>query len=156
MITRCLREVNARDYPAEVIDGLAAQYAPARVRALAAARAMLVAEVDGAIAGTVSRDGSRVFTLFIDPAHSGQGLGRQLMDRVEQDAAAAGFAVMETAASITAHGFYARRGYAGVRESRTEFGLTFVMRKTRPAGAPLRQAGAARGGVSGGSGSVDC
>lgn len=36
---------------------------------------------------------------------------------------------METGASITAHGFYLRLGYTDVRESRTEFGLNYVLRK---------------------------
>jgi ribosomal protein S18 acetylase RimI-like enzyme len=130
LIVRCLREVSARDYPADVINRLCQHYSAATIGALATERDLHVAEVDGTIAGTVSRDGHQVFTLFIDPGHGGRGLGRQLMDRVEADAAAAGFGTMETAASITAHGFYRKRGYTDIRESRTEFGLTFIMRKT--------------------------
>ena len=129
LIVRCLREVSAQDYPADVIDRLCRHYSAATIRTLAIDRDMHVAEVDGTVAGTVSRDGFRVFTMFIDPGHAGRGLGRQLMDRVEADAVAAGFGVMKTAASITAHEFYRKRGYTDVRESRTEFGLTFIMRK---------------------------
>ncbi len=130
LIVRCLREVSARDYPADVIDRLCRHYSAATIRTLAAQRDMQVAEVDGTVAGTVSRDGYRVFTMFIDPGQAGRGLGRQLMDQAEADAAAAGFGTMETAASITAHEFYRKRGYTDVRESRAEFGLTFIMRKT--------------------------
>jgi GNAT superfamily N-acetyltransferase len=129
LIVRSLREVSAQDYPADVIDRLCRHYSAATICTLATERDMHLAEVDGTVAGTVSRDGHRVFTLFVDPGHAGLGLGRQLMDRVEADAAAAGFGTMETAASITAHEFYRQRGYTDIRESQTEFGLTLVMRK---------------------------
>jgi len=51
------------------------------------------------------------------------------MSHIEARAAAEGHDHVETGASITAHDFYRRLGYADVRESRTEFGLNYILRK---------------------------
>jgi hypothetical protein len=49
---------------------------------------------------------------------------------------------METGASITAHQFYRKLGYADVRESESAFGLNYIVRKPlRPAGMPAAPAG---------------
>ncbi|BCY12163.1 GNAT family N-acetyltransferase [Actinoplanes sp. L3-i22] len=129
LIGRCLREVNSRDYPAELIERMCAHFDPPRIRELAGQREMFVAVDDGVLA-TVSRDGNKVYTMFVDPAAHGRGLGRLLMGHIEGLAAADGFDHMETGASITGHGFYHRLGYADVRVSETEdFGLNYILRK---------------------------
>jgi GNAT superfamily N-acetyltransferase len=56
----------------------------------------------------VSRDGNRVFTMFVRPQVIGRGVGRHLMHHIEALAAGEGYGYMETGASITAHGFYHR------------------------------------------------
>jgi GNAT superfamily N-acetyltransferase len=129
IITRCLREVNSRDYSAEIIERMCAHYTPARMVELAREREMFVAEEDGRVAGTVSRDGNKVFTMFVDPGTIGRGVGRRLMGHIEGLAAASGFDHMETGASITAHGFYQRLGYVDVRTGETDFGLNYILRK---------------------------
>lgn len=45
---------------------------------------------------------------------------------------------METGASITGHGFYLRLGYVDVRESETDFGFNWIMRKPLPAATDAR------------------
>jgi GNAT superfamily N-acetyltransferase len=129
LIGRCLREVNSRDYPAEVIERMCAHFDPPRIRELAVRRQMFVA-VDGDVLGTVSRDGNEVYTMFVDPIAHGRGVGRSLMGHIEGLAAADGFDHMETGASITGHGFYHRLGYADVRVSETDFGLNYILRKS--------------------------
>ncbi|WP_426503507.1 GNAT family N-acetyltransferase [Dactylosporangium sp. McL0621] len=124
LIARCLREVNSRDYPPELIERMCAHFTAARVAELAAAREMWVCEH-----GTVSRDGNKVYTMFVDPDAAGRGVGRALMAHIEARAAAEGHAFMETGASITGHGFYHRLGYTDVRTSETEFGLNYILRK---------------------------
>ena len=136
LVRRCLVEVNSRDYPADVIAGLCASYTAAQFAGLARRRHIYIAECGGAMAGTVSRDRNTVFTMFVDPRRAGQGIGRQLMRYAEEQAAGEGHDHMETAASITAHGFYLALGYTDLRESETGFGLTYLMRKPLP--KPLR------------------
>ncbi|KUL26179.1 GNAT family N-acetyltransferase [Actinoplanes awajinensis] len=149
LITRCLREVNSRDYPAELIDRMCAHFNPLRMLELSQQRQIFVAQQatptpsapaapssgDGllgagaGLVGTVSRDGNKVFTMFVHPRAHGQGVGRQLMTHIENLAAADGFDHMETGASITGHGFYQRIGYTDVRVSDTDFGINYILRK---------------------------
>lgn len=129
IIVRCLREVNSRDYPAEIIARMCAHFSDARIERLSRDRQMFVAAQDHAVVGTVSRDGNKVFTMFVEPAMIGRGVGRRLMRHVEALAADEGYDYMETGASITAHEFYLRLGYADVRTSETEFGFNYILRK---------------------------
>jgi GNAT superfamily N-acetyltransferase len=107
---------------------MCAHFTAERIGQLADERQMFVAEWDG-IAGTVSRDGNKVFTMFVHPRVIGQGIGRLLMHHIEALAASEGYDFMETGASITGHGFYQRLGYVDVRTSETEFGLNNILRK---------------------------
>jgi GNAT superfamily N-acetyltransferase len=129
MIVQCLREVNSQDYPEEIIERMCAHFSPQRMSQLAEERQMFVAVDGGTVVGTVSRDGNKVFTMFIQPRMIGRGVGRRLMRHIETLAADEGYEYMETGASITAHGFYERLGYVDVRTSDTEFGFNYILRK---------------------------
>ncbi|MFI7212296.1 GNAT family N-acetyltransferase [Micromonospora maritima] len=129
LVVRCLREVNSRDYPAELIDRMCDHFSPDRFRRLGRERRVYVAERDGRVVGTVSRDGNKVYTMFVDPDAHGGGIGRRLMRHVENLARAEGHEFMETGASITGHGFYQRIGYQDVRVSDTEFGINHILRR---------------------------
>jgi GNAT superfamily N-acetyltransferase len=131
LIARCLREVNSRDYPADIIDRMCAHFDAARVAELAAQRQMFVAEADGVV-GTISRDGNKVHTMFVQPDAAGRGIGRLLLRHIEALAAADGHDFMETSSSITAHGFYQRLGYVDVRSTETAFGLNLILRRPLP------------------------
>jgi putative acetyltransferase len=134
LVGRCLREVNSRDYPAELIERMCRHFTPDRFRQLSIARRIYVAERDGQVVGTVSRDGNKVYTMFVDPDRIGGGIGRRLMRHIEDLARDEGHEFMETGASITGHGFYQRIGYQDVRVSDTEFGINYILRRTlRPA-----------------------
>ncbi|SLM01703.1 GCN5 family acetyltransferase [Actinoplanes sp. SE50/110] len=169
LIARCLREVNSRDYPPDLIDRMCAHFTPERMIELSGIREIFVATstaraaeplsespprpdsrpapephappasesvfrpaaepASGTVLGTVSRDGNKVFTMFVDPRAHGQGIGRKLMTHIEGLAEADGFDHMETGASISAHDFYRRLGYSDVRVSETDFGLNYILRK---------------------------
>ncbi|MEV5012649.1 MULTISPECIES: GNAT family N-acetyltransferase [unclassified Streptomyces] len=131
IVQRCLRDVNSRDYPQHIIDTMCAHFTAERFIELSASRLIYVAEGDGVV-GTVSREGNKVYTMFVDPDFAAQGIGRQLMQQVEVSAVRDGYDHMETGASITAHGFYLRLGYTDVRTSETEFGLNYILRKALP------------------------
>ncbi|WP_262403599.1 GNAT family N-acetyltransferase [Actinomadura sp. CNU-125] len=127
LVRRCLREVNGRDYPVDAIDRMSAHFTPERFVELSRIRRVYVAD-GGRPVGTVSRDGNRVYTLFVDPDFAGQGIGRRLLRHIEDLAAREGHAYMETGASITAHSFYLRLGYGDVHEDDAEP----VLRKPLP------------------------
>jgi GNAT superfamily N-acetyltransferase len=129
VIVRCLHEVNSRDYSEEIIARMSAYFSAERIEQLAGERQTFVAVDEGTVLGTVSRDGNKVFTMFVQPRMIGHGVGRRLMQHIEALAADEGQDYMETGASITAHEFYHRLGYVDVRVSETEFGLNYILRK---------------------------
>jgi GNAT superfamily N-acetyltransferase len=134
IVHRCLREVNSRDYPADIIDRMCAHFTAERFIELSRYRLAYVAVDHGIgederVVGTVSRDGNRVYSMFVDPVLAGRGIGRRLMQHIETLAADDGFDHMETGASLTAHGFYLKLGYTDVRETETEFGFNHILRK---------------------------
>lgn len=88
---------------------------------------LLVAEVDGAVAGVAAlhaitlleHDGrlGRLVALVVDEAYRGHGVGRVLVDRVEQEARRFGCRDLEITSSrhrADAHRFYLGLGYEDV------------------------------------------
>lgn len=138
IVQRCLREVNSRDYPAQIIDKMCAHFTPERFIELSGSRLIYVAMAETAgVVGTVSREGNKVFTLFVDPDLAGRRIGSHLMNHIEALAARDGYEYVETGASISAHRFYHKLGYSDVRESETGFGLNYILRKPLPARGPV-------------------
>ena len=94
----------------------------------------LVAEVDGCIAGfaDMAEDGY-LDRLYVSADHQRMGMASALCDALEAACAAP---VLTTHASLTAKGFFLRRGYEMVRAQQVErrgvLLTNFVMRKTRP------------------------
>jgi GNAT superfamily N-acetyltransferase len=100
IVQRCLREVNSRDYPAEIIDKMCAHFTAERFIELSGSRRIYVAE-DDRVVGTVSRAGNKVYTMFVDPDLTDRGIGRQLMQHIEALAARDGYDHMEAGASTS-------------------------------------------------------
>ncbi len=117
--TRCVREVCSSHYPPEVIARWSAAPAPAGYRALVAAGGDLVAEdAAGRVLGFGIADlaGAEIDALFVDPALRGGGLGRRLLQALEQRLDAC--PRIHVAAALNAVPFYRAQGYAVVREGR--------------------------------------
>jgi GNAT superfamily N-acetyltransferase len=133
LIRKALREVNSADYPPEVITSLCDHFAPETLRELALRRDVLVAEVDGAVVGTVSIEEGVVYTVFVRPQYHGRGIGTRLMKEIEGLAMTLGYSVIRTPASVSAVGFYAKLGYQEVERIETEdSGLNIIMEKRLP------------------------
>lgn len=116
LVVQTLRLSNARDYPPEVIDRVAANFDAAGVRELMATREVFVA-LDGArVVATASLAGDVLRSVFVLPEMQGRGLGKALMKHVEGVARAAGVQQLRVPASLTAVPFYSALGYAVVRE----------------------------------------
>jgi GNAT superfamily N-acetyltransferase len=107
-----LRETNARDYPASVIDRLILTL-PERIASKLEEWLAYVALVDGQVVGTASLNGQTVSSVFVHPDYQRRGIGTKLMDAVEQAAQSNSLGVQT---SITAQPFYAKRGFAVIRE----------------------------------------
>jgi len=129
VIVAALRTSNARDYPASVIERVERNFSPAAISALMEKRRVFVALIDRQIVGTASLDGRAVRSVFVAPDLQGKGIGRQLMQGIEQTARQTGLTSLAVPASVTAESFYATLGYVAVREVLEGEERTVVMEK---------------------------
>lgn len=116
VIVEALRTSNSQDYSPAVIACVERSFSPGAVLELMARRQVVVAQLGEQVVGTASLDGEVVRTVFVAPGQQGVGIGRALMQRVEALAGAAGVHTLRVPSSLTAQAFYARLGYAVVRE----------------------------------------
>src|SRR5689334_14885529 len=87
IVLRALRDTNARDYPASVIDRLASTL-PEKVASSLDAGHAFVAMVDGQIVGTASLSGHTVKSVFVHPDYQRGGVATKLMGAIENAALA--------------------------------------------------------------------
>lgn len=83
----------------------------------------ILVEADGEILGfgslreTEEKTRREVDLLYVHPYAAGQGVGSALLDALERIAQARGAETMTVESSDTAHDFFERRGYQGVRRN---------------------------------------
>jgi predicted N-acetyltransferase YhbS len=117
VILDALRQSNAKDYSPEVIERVGASFSPLALLNLFEQREVFVAVYDERIVGTASLDGRAVRTVFVAPEVQRRGVGRRLMEVVEDAARKAGIEVLVVPSSVTAEQFYADLGFKAVRDS---------------------------------------
>ena len=129
IIKQALKENNAQDYPASVIDRLLKNFAPADVEQFLQHRQVFVAEQDQQVVGTASLDENVVRTVFIAPNMQRQGIGRRLMATVLEVAVSNAVTVLIVPSSITAVAFYENLGFEVVREEMHDEEKTIYMHR---------------------------
>lgn len=77
----------------------------------------LVLEKAGRILGTGTLVGDEIRRVFVEPGLQKHGLGRLIMQRLEQKAASRGLAVVRLDASLPAKPFYDALGYATIERT---------------------------------------
>ena len=115
IVLQALRETNARDYPASVIDRLVLTL-PETVASNLEKWHAFVAIVDGRVVGTASLSGHTVKSVFVHPDYQRSGVATKLMGAVENAALAQSVRALNVQSSITAQLFYAKLGFNIVRE----------------------------------------
>jgi GNAT superfamily N-acetyltransferase len=132
LVQRTIRARNAADYAPAIIEMMCSNFAPDKFLERMAERDVFAAVQDGEIVGTVSfsRARSKLYSLFIEPHVQRGGIGRRLVDHIEQHAKNLGCIELQLSAAITAKPFYDRLGYATIRfEERVNDGSTWLMSK---------------------------
>jgi GNAT superfamily N-acetyltransferase len=132
IVVRALRETNARDYPASVIDRLASTLPDKVASKLEEGRAF-VAVLDGRVVGTGSLDGQTVSSVFVHPRYQRRGVGTKLMEAIEHAASVESVTPLALQSSITALAFYAKRSFNVVSEAIHGDERTIFMAKEIPA-----------------------
>lgn len=118
LIAKTLRTTNIVDYSAEYIENDVKALTPEYLIAQAAGRHSYTFIEDGVIVGcgTIGsywgkEDESSLFTIFVLPEYQGRGIGRRIIETLEQDEYFLRAKRIEIPASITATPFYRKMGY---------------------------------------------
>lgn len=118
LIRRTIMISNVRDYPEELMQELVKSETPENVSGRASWTHFYVVEEGDDIIGCGAigpywgkEDESSLFTIFVDPDCQGKGIGRKIIDTLEQDEYALRAKRIEIPASITGVPFYQMCGY---------------------------------------------
>ena len=118
IIHRGLREINGKDYPAELIEEYCADFTLEKIKSQAVSAHMYVAVSGNKIVGTGSiapywgsEKESILLTIYVLPEMIGQGVGSAIINALEQDEYFLRANRIEIPSSITAVKFYEKFGY---------------------------------------------
>ena len=119
LIIATIRISNVRDYPAKLMEELVKTQTPEHILQRASWTHFYVVEESGYIIGCGAigpywgkTDESSLFSIFVHPDHQGKGIGRAIMETLEQDEFALRARRIEIPASITGLPFYRKMGYS--------------------------------------------
>jgi putative acetyltransferase len=127
LFTETVRWVNSRDYSTEQIEAWAPQETePARWRERLAGLLIIIAEVNGQLAGFCGYDGmGQIDFLYVDHRFQRRGVATALYRHVETEMRALKIGRLFTEASITARPFFERMGFAVIRKQSVQIrGIT--------------------------------
>lgn len=118
LIGRNFLEVNSKDYPIEEMKEKALAFSPEKIKDRAGkGHTYVVCDNDVVIGtGTISdywgsKTESIILTIFVLPEYHGKGIGRKIIEALENDELFLRADRIEVCASITACGFYEKCGY---------------------------------------------
>ena len=119
IIHRGLREINGKDYPAELIEEYCAYFTLGKIKSQADSAHMYIAVSGDKILGTGSiapywgsEKESILLTIYVLPEMIGKGIGTAIINALEQDEYFLRANRIEIPSSITAVKFYQKMGYA--------------------------------------------
>ncbi len=118
LIIRTIRISNVKDYPTELMEEVVKSQQPVNVLERAGWTHFYVVEDEGSIIGCGAigpywgkTDESSLFTIFVLPEYQGRGVGRRIIETLEQDEFFLRAKRIEIPSSITAVNFYRCMGY---------------------------------------------
>ena len=118
LIIRTLKTTNSKDYSEESINAFERQLQPSHILERAGWTHFYVVEDNDTIIGCGaigpywgSETESSLFTIFVLPEYQGMGIGRKIIETLEQDEYFLRAKRIEIPASITAVNFYRKLGY---------------------------------------------
>jgi len=110
-------------YPPLAVDYFLRYHQDSSIEKRASCGVVLVAEVEGEIAGTGSLVGDEISGVFVRSRYQGNGVGNLVMDELEARGRRAGLDEVTLSISLSSRGFYKGRGYEILREAEIDLGM---------------------------------
>lgn len=88
---------------------------------------VIVAEIDGRLAGFAALDGSELDALFVEPERWRRGIGAALIEASVHEARRRGLSLVTVVANPAARAFYEKCGFRVEGEAETRFGPAIRM-----------------------------
>ncbi len=130
LIRKNLLEVNSKYYPKTVINFMQKYFTPKKIIEDSKRRRTFVALQNKSIVGTLSFDKKGVHAVFVNPKYHNKGIGKLLMNYIENAARKKGYKTIKLASSKNAVGFYQKLGYVKVKQLYSkEWGDNTLMKK---------------------------
>lgn len=129
LIKRTIRVSNSRDYDQKSVDMLCALFEPEPVVERIENELILMCFAGAGLVGTVGLRGEFLRSLFVEPAYQGQGIGKVLTARIEEEARKKVMPELMIHSSLTAREFYSALGYEFVEFQSYPEGPFVLMRK---------------------------
>ena len=119
VIIQDLLTVNSNDYGIERVKKMAEDFTVEKLQnSLSKRKKVFVALIDDNVVGTSGIDKSWysddeywILTVFVKPENHGQGIGKKLIEKIEEYATTLPVKKLIIPSSITAHEFYYKLGY---------------------------------------------
>ncbi|MEX0330746.1 MAG: GNAT family N-acetyltransferase [Puniceicoccaceae bacterium] len=128
IVLRNLLEVNTKDYDPTLMATLAEYYTPKEIILASKEKEVFVGVIEEKIVATAAlMENEWIHDFFVDPGRHFKGLGRIMIDYLEQLARCRGIKILRVPSSVTAVGFYERLGYSTIKEVVSEEGLTEIL-----------------------------
>ena len=129
LIQRTILVSNSKDYDQASIDLLCAIFEPEQVARRIANELILLCFEGVDLIGTAGLRGDYLRSVFIEPTHQGQGLGKVLVANIEEIARQNAISEIMVHSSVTARQFYEALGYEFVEFQSYPEGPFVLMRK---------------------------
>ena len=130
MIKRTIRTTNSKDYDQQSIDLLCAIFEPEQVVARIRDELILLCFLGADLVGTVGLKRDYLRSLFVDPNYQKQGIGKVLVEYMEELAQENAISEIMLHSSLTAQNFYTALGYGYSEFQMHDEGPFILMRKT--------------------------
>ncbi len=129
LIRRTISVSNSKDYDQKSIDMLCAIFEPEPLAGRIESEFVLLCFAGATLVGTVGLRDDYLRSMFVEPAYQGQGFGKVLVTRIEEEARKKVMPEIMVHSSLTAREFYSGLGYEFVELQSYPEGPFVLMRK---------------------------
>jgi GNAT superfamily N-acetyltransferase len=115
LIKRNDREVTSKDYPKKVIEMWIKEMDSAHILKKSKGRICYVALVGSEVVGYISFKKNEIMKLFVNPDLHGQGIGKKLIEKIENYSTRSGLRKLTVRSNIGSERFYEKCGFKRIK-----------------------------------------